>query len=80
MFSRDVFDQMYKLYVRPHLDYGDIVYHKVDPELSLNFTKKPEASQYSAALTVSGAYRGTSKCKLDEEMGWVNLYHRRWYT
>ena len=23
--SRDVLDQMYKLYVRPHLDYGDIV-------------------------------------------------------
>ena len=26
--SRDVLDQMYKLYVRPHLDYGDIIYHK----------------------------------------------------
>ena len=32
--SRDVLDQMYKLYVRPHLDYGDIVYHKYDPDLS----------------------------------------------
>ena len=30
--SRDVLDQMYKLYVRPHLDYGDIIYHKADPE------------------------------------------------
>ena len=29
--SRDVLDQMNKLYVRPHLDYGDIVYHKYDP-------------------------------------------------
>ena len=62
--SRDVLDQMYKLYVRPHLDYGDIIYHKVDPELSLDFTKKLEATQYSAALAVSGAWRGTSKCKL----------------
>ena len=25
--SRDVRDQIYKLYVRPHLDYGDIIYH-----------------------------------------------------
>ena len=25
--SRDVLDQVYKLYVRPHLDYGDIIYH-----------------------------------------------------
>ena len=70
---------MYKLYVRPHLDYGDIIYHKVDPELSLDFTKKLEVTQYSAALAVSGAWRGTSKCKLYEELGWENLYHRRWY-
>ena len=28
--SRDVLDQMYKLYVCPHLDYGDIVHHKYD--------------------------------------------------
>ena len=75
--SRDVLDQMYKLYVRPHLDYGDIIYHKVDPELSLDFTKKLEATRYSAALAVSGAWRGTSKCKLYEELGWENLYHRR---
>ena len=77
--SRDVLDQMYKLYVRPHLDYDDIIYHKVDSELSLDFTKKLEATQYSAALAVSGAWRGTSKSKLYEELGWENLYHRRWY-
>ena len=77
--SRDVLDQMCKLYVRPHLDYGDIIYHKFDLELSLDFTKKLEATQYSAALAVSGAWRGTSKCKLYEELGWENLYHRRWY-
>ena len=77
--SRDVLDQMYKLYVRPHLDYGDIIYHKVDPELSLNFTKRLEDTQYSAALAVSGAWRGTSKCKLYEELGWENLYHSRWH-
>ena len=31
---------MYKLYLRPHLDYGDIIYHKHDPDLKLDFTKK----------------------------------------
>ena len=31
---RDVLDQMYKLYVRPHLDYGDVIYHR-DDNLSL---------------------------------------------
>ena len=60
---------MYKLYVRPHLDYGDIIYHKFDPELTLEFTKKLETVQYSAALAVSGAWRGTNKCKLYEELG-----------
>ena len=53
--SRDVLDQMYKLYVRPHLDYGDIIYHKHDPDLKLDFTKKLESTQYSAALAVSRA-------------------------
>ena len=38
--SRDVLDQMCNLYVRPHLDYGDIIYHKYDPDLKLDFTKK----------------------------------------
>ena len=50
--SRDVLDQMYKLYVRPHLDYGDIIYHKHDPDLKLDFTKKLESTQYSAAFAV----------------------------
>ena len=36
--SRDVLDQMYKLYVRPHLDYRDLIYHKDDPDASLSLT------------------------------------------
>ena len=27
-------------YVRPHLDYGDIIYHKYDPEYALELIKK----------------------------------------
>ena len=38
--SREVPDQTYKLYVRPYLDYGDIVYHKHDPEMHLSFTEQ----------------------------------------
>ena len=48
--SRDVLDQIYKLYVRPHLDYGDKIYHRHDPEFKLEFTKRLESTQYSAAL------------------------------
>ena len=77
--SRDVLDQMYKLYVRPHLDYGDILYHKHDPEITSNITKWLEQTQYLAALAVTGAWRGTSRQRLYEELGWESLYQRRWY-
>ena len=77
--SRDVLDQICKLYVRPHLDYGDIIYHKYDPEFKLDFTKKLESTQYSTAFAVTGAWRGTNIDRLYEELGWEILYYRRWY-
>ena len=77
--SRDVLDQIFKLYVRPNLDYGDIIYHRHDPKFKLEFTKKLESIQYSAALAVSGAWRGTNTDKLYKELGWGILYYRRWY-
>ena len=71
----DVLDQMYKLYVRPNLDYGDIVYHNQNSSLM----SKLESTQYAAAPAVSGAWRGTNTDKLSEEHGWESLAHRRWY-
>ena len=71
--SRDILDQIYKLYVRPHLDYGDIIYHKYDPEMRLNFTQRLEQTQYCAALAVAGAWRGTSRERLYRELGWEDL-------
>ena len=70
-------DQIYNLHVRPHLDYGDIVYHKQDPEIKLDFTRRLEQVQYSAALAVTGAWRGTSSRRLYEELGWESLYLKR---
>ena len=77
--SREVLDQIYKLYVRPHLEYGDIIYHKYDPDKQLNFTEQLEQAQYKAALAVSGAWKGTYRSRLLEELGWETLYDRRWY-
>ena len=77
--SRDVLDQIYKLYARPYLDYGDIIYHKYDPQCCQNFTQKIEQTQYCAALAVTGAWRVTSRERLYNELGWETLYHRRWY-
>ena len=74
-----VLDQMYKIYVRLHLDYGDIIYHKYDPEFKLDFTKRVESTQYSAVLAVSGAWRGTNRDKIYKGLGWEVLYYRRWY-
>ena len=78
--SRDVLDQIYKLYARPHLDYGDIIHHRYDPELKLEFTKRLESTQCSAALVVSGAWQRTNTDKVYEELGWEILYYRRWYS
>ena len=76
--ARDVLDQIYKLYVRPHLDYGDIIYHKYDPEFKLDFTKQLESApilcntccQWSMAMNTDKIY---------EELGWEIPYYRRWY-
>ena len=77
--SRDVLDEIYKLYVRPHLDHGDTVYHKYDPQMHLNFTQRIEQTHYCSALSVTGAWRGTSRERLYKEFCWESLYHRRWY-
>ena len=77
--SWDVLDQIYKLYVRPHLDYGDIIYYKYDPEFKLDFTKKLESTQYSVALAVTRAWHETNTDRICEEHGWEILYYRKWY-
>ena len=48
--SRGVLDLAYKLYVRPHLDYGDVIYHNQREDL-MNLI---EQIQYKAALIVTG--------------------------
>ena len=71
--SKDVRDQIYKLYVRPHLDYSNIIYHKHDPEFAHDMTERLERIQYSASPAVSGAWRGTNIDRLYEELGWESL-------
>ncbi len=72
--SRRVLDLCYKLYVRPHLDYGDVIYHNQREDL-MNLV---EQVQYKAALIVSGCWQGTSRIKLYDELGWESLADRRW--
>ena len=46
--------QIYKSFVRPKLDYGDITYDKA---FIGSFQKKRESIQYNVALAVTGAIR-----------------------
>ena len=43
-----------------------------------NLMEKLESVQYSAALAVTGTWRGTSREKLYAELGWESLSSRRW--
>ena len=82
---RHTLNELFKLYVRPHLEYGDVIFHipaKVC-EFSGNtilpsLMEKLESVQYSAALAVTGTWRGTSREKLYAELGWESLSSRRW--
>ena len=67
---------IYKSFIRPHLDYGDVVY---DQSYNASFHQKLERIQYNAAIAITGAIRGTSKEKLFEELGLESLQQRRWY-
>ena len=71
--SRDVRDQIHKLYVRLHLDYNNIMHHKHHPEFTHDMTKRLEKTQYSVAPAVSGAWRSTNINRQYEELGWESL-------
>ena len=81
----DTLNQMYKMFVRPHLDYGDIIFHiphtydPYDSTVSLNYMmEKIENIQYQAALAISGCWQGTSRNKIYDFLGWESLSDRRW--
>ena len=55
-----------KSFIRPHLDYGDVMY---DQAYTASFYQKIESIQYNSALAITSAIRGTSKEKLYHELG-----------
>ena len=66
----------YKSFVRPHLDYGDIIYYQPNNE-SLN--QKIERIQCNAGLAITGAIKGTSQSKLYNELGLESIEFRCWF-
>ena len=52
---------IYKSFIRPHLDYCDIIYDQPNNE---SFCTKVERIQYNAALAITVAMKGTFQSKL----------------
>ena len=83
--SPPVLETIYKLYVRPHLDYGDILYHSAntnkltveDLKSSSELLRKVESIQYNAARIITGAWKGSSMTQLYNNLGWESLNNRR---
>jgi hypothetical protein len=80
-----VLETIYKAYIRPHPDYGDILYHADDLkklsvwnlEASAPSLVKVETIQYEAARIITGAWFGSPRKELYANLGWESLNNRR---
>ena len=75
IFPRTSLLTTYKSFIRPYLDYNDVVN---DQPLNDAFSNKLETFQYNAALAITGAIKGTSREKVYQELGLEYLQQRRW--
>ena len=71
---RQILDVIYKSFIRPSLEYADVVWHNC----SVSDSRLIERVQYECSLTVSGAVRGSSYSSLLQELGWEKLSDRRY--
>ena len=85
---RSTLEIMWKMYARPHVDYCDIIFHipyrenpaflsEPNDESLNNLMQKIESVQYDAALSATGAWRGSPRKELYENLGWESLNLRR---
>ena len=65
-----------KSFLRPLIDYGDIIYDQPQNE---SFCEKIESVQYKAILMITGAIQGTSRDKIYQELELESLKSSRWY-
>ena len=74
--SRNYLLTFYKTFIRPHLDYRDVVYEYPG---SASFMQKLESVHYNASSAITGSFRGTSRDKLYSELGLESLADRWFY-
>ena len=68
---------VYKSFIRPYLDYGDIIY---DQAYNVSFHQELGSNiQYNAALALTGVTIGSYREELYHELGIESLESKRWY-
>ena len=67
---------IYKSFVKPHLDYGDVMF---DNAYNKSFQQRLKSLQCKASLALPGAIKGFSIEKLYQELGLESLQNRRWF-
>ena len=68
--------RIYKPFVRPNLDHGDIIFDKPNNE---SFKSRIESVQYKACIAITGAIQGASRERLYDELGIESLSNRCWF-
>ena len=66
LLPRESLPTIYKSFIRPYLDYGDVIY---DQPFNESLSNRTESVQYKAALAITGAIQGSSRKKLYQELG-----------
>ena len=72
---RDSLLTIYKSFIRPHLDYGDVIYDKPNND---SFSDNIEQLQCKACLAITEVIQGTSRECLYNELGLESLSSRSW--
>ena len=62
--------------MRPHLDYGDIIFGQPNNE---SFLQKIERIRYNPALAITDAIKETTRSKLCSELGFESPKFRFWF-
>ena len=71
VFPRASLVNIYRAFVRPHLDYGGIIY---DNYSNATFSQVIQSVRYNAALAI-----GSSRDKLFQQLCFESLHGRRWF-
>ena len=64
-------NEIYKLFVRPHFDHCDVIYHVPTVDNPFDFTESHSSSmgrigrvQYQTTLAITGCWQGSNRNKL----------------